>query len=74
MAGEYLQNWGTPCEFVSLSFLVYLRHSLIGFNKNLRQEVEGGTSWEGERKSGRMGLRAELIREDRWGFKPGRYS
>lgn len=30
-----MECWGTLCEVVSLSFFIYLRYSLISFNKNL---------------------------------------
>ena len=54
--GRTLLEYTGRCEIVSLSFFTYLRHFLIGFNKKsdgqlVGQEVEGGTSWEGERNS-----------------------
>lgn len=33
--------WGTLCEIVFLSFLTYLRHSLVGFNKQLMDNQLG---------------------------------
>lgn len=39
--------WGTLCEAVSLSFLIYLRHSLIGFSKNMMAN-QLGRKWKAE--------------------------
>lgn len=56
-SGHIIQDtrcWGMLCNVVSLCFLTFLRHSLIGFNKSdgqlAGQEVEGETSCEGRKE------------------------
>lgn len=70
-----------PREVISLSFLTYLRHSLVGFKKNLMAN-KLGRKWEVKlpgREKGILGRRWRKVLlpgdmgRDRYGHGPGRY-
>jgi hypothetical protein len=57
---------GVHCEVVSLSFLTYLGHSLIGFNKNLVANYLG-RKWMVKlpgREKGTLGRRGRLFLQE----------
>jgi hypothetical protein len=65
------------CLFLFVPFLTYLRHSLIGFKKNLianylgRKWKAGGTSWEGGGNKQTNKQTKNLWEESGRGFLPG---
>lgn len=74
-------GWHMLCETVSLSFLTYLRHSLIGFNENLMTN-QLGRKWKvglPGREKGTLGRKRKGLLSGNMGgvgpyYRPEKYS